>query len=65
VKLDKKLLLLLIILKFWLHHNVSKTLQKQDQFMSVVTKIGIQIHAKLGDEIWTVQIPVFFLVVEL
>jgi hypothetical protein len=26
--------------------------------MSVATKVGIQINAKLGGEIWSVQIPV-------
>ncbi len=26
--------------------------------MSVATKVGIQINAKLGGEIWAVQIPV-------
>jgi len=42
---------------------LSKTLQKQGQLMSVATKVGIQINAKLGGEIWAVQIPVclFFL----
>jgi hypothetical protein len=37
---------------------LSKTLQKPGQLMSVATKVGIQINAKLGGEIWTVQIPV-------
>ncbi len=37
---------------------LSKTLQKQGQLMSVATKVGIQINAKLGGEIWAVQIPV-------
>jgi aubergine-like protein len=37
---------------------LSKTLQKQGQLMSVATKVGIQINAKLGGEIWSVQIPV-------
>jgi aubergine-like protein len=36
---------------------LSKTLQKQGQLMSVATKVGIQINAKLGGEIWSVQIP--------
>ncbi|CAF4530190.1 unnamed protein product, partial [Rotaria magnacalcarata] len=36
---------------------LSKTLQKQGQLMSVATKVGIQINAKLGGEIWAVQIP--------
>ena len=39
---------------------LSKTLQKQGQLMSVATKVGIQINAKLGGEIWSVQIPVGF-----
>jgi aubergine-like protein len=39
---------------------VSKTLQKQGQLMSDATKVGIQINAKLGGEIWAVQIPVRF-----
>jgi aubergine-like protein len=41
-----------------------KTLNKRGQLMSVATKIGIQISAKLGGEIWSVSIPVrknFFL----
>lgn len=37
---------------------VSRTLQKPGQLMSVATKVGIQINAKLGGEIWSVQIPV-------
>jgi hypothetical protein len=37
---------------------LTKTLQKQGQLMSVATKVGIQINAKLGGEIWSVQIPV-------
>lgn len=35
-----------------------KTLSRQGQLMSVATKIGIQISAKLGGEIWSVPIPV-------
>lgn len=35
-----------------------KTLNKQGQLMSVATKIGIQMSAKLGGEIWSVPIPV-------
>ena len=35
-----------------------KTLSKRGQLMSVATKIGIQISAKLGGEIWSVPIPV-------
>jgi aubergine len=35
-----------------------KTLNKRGQLMSVATKIGIQISAKLGGEIWSVPIPV-------
>ena len=35
-----------------------KTLRKSGQLMSVATKIGIQISAKLGGEIWSVPIPV-------
>ena len=35
-----------------------KTLTKRGQLMSVATKIGIQISAKLGGEIWSVPIPV-------
>ena len=37
---------------------LSKTLQRPGQLMSVATKVGIQINAKLGGEIWSVQIPV-------
>jgi hypothetical protein len=37
---------------------LSKTLQKPGQLMSVATKVGIQINAKLSGEIWTVQISV-------
>ncbi len=37
---------------------LSKTLQKRGQLMSVATKVGIQINAKLGGEIWSVEIPV-------
>lgn len=37
---------------------LSKTLQKPGQLMSVATKVGIQINAKLGGEIWGVAIPV-------
>lgn len=43
---------------------LSKTLKKQDQLISIATKICIHINAKLGEEIWAVQIPVcsfFFL----
>ncbi|CAF3687711.1 unnamed protein product [Rotaria socialis] len=36
---------------------LSKTLQKPGQLMSVATKVGIEINAKLGGEIWAVQIP--------
>ena len=32
--------------------------------MSVATKIGIQINAKLGGEIWAVQIPVCFIFIK-
>lgn len=35
-----------------------KTLTKRGQLMSVATKIGIQMSAKLGGEIWSVPIPV-------
>ena len=34
-----------------------KTLTRQNQLMSVATKIGMQINAKLGGELWSVQIP--------
>jgi aubergine-like protein len=44
---------------------LSKTLQKQGQLMSVATKVGIQINAKLGGEIWAVQIPVCLFVFSL
>ena len=37
---------------------LSRRLQKPGQLMSVATKVGIQINAKLGGEIWSVQIPV-------
>jgi hypothetical protein len=36
----------------------TKILQKQGQLISVATKVDIQINAKLGDEICSVQIPV-------
>ncbi|CAF5042242.1 unnamed protein product, partial [Rotaria socialis] len=36
---------------------LSKTLQKPGQLMSVATKVCIEINAKLGGEIWAVQIP--------
>ncbi|CAF3792734.1 unnamed protein product [Rotaria magnacalcarata] len=36
---------------------VTRTLKRQNQLMSVATKIGIQINAKLGGEVWGVQIP--------
>jgi aubergine-like protein len=34
-----------------------KTLTRRNQLMSVATKIGIQINAKLGGEVWGVHIP--------
>lgn len=37
---------------------LAKTLQRTGQLMSVATKVGIQINAKLGGEIWAVSIPV-------
>ena len=37
---------------------LAKTISKKNQLMSVATKIGIQINAKLGGEIWGVTIPV-------
>ena len=36
---------------------LTSTLARQNQLMSVATKIGIQINAKLGGEIWHVDIP--------
>lgn len=36
---------------------LANTLERQNQMMSVATKIGIQINAKLGGEIWGVDIP--------
>ncbi|CAF4140900.1 unnamed protein product [Rotaria sp. Silwood2] len=36
---------------------LTKTLSRRNQLMSVATKIGIQINAKLGGEVWGVQIP--------
>ncbi|CAF1184445.1 unnamed protein product [Adineta steineri] len=36
---------------------LTKTLTRRNQLMSVATKIGIQINAKLGGEVWGVQIP--------
>ena len=36
---------------------VMRTLVRRNQLMSVATKIGIQINAKLGGEIWGVHIP--------
>jgi aubergine-like protein len=37
---------------------LAKTISKKNQLMSVATKIGIQLNAKLGGEIWGVTIPV-------
>lgn len=34
-----------------------KTLLRQNQLISVATKIGLQVNAKLGGEIWAVDIP--------
>ena len=34
-----------------------KTLSRQNQLISVATKIGLQINAKLGGEIWALDIP--------
>jgi len=36
---------------------LTKTISKKGQLMSVATKIGIQISAKLGGQIWGVRIP--------
>lgn len=36
---------------------LARTLGRSNQLMSVATKIGIQINAKLGGEIWGVQVP--------
>ncbi|CAF1424094.1 unnamed protein product [Rotaria magnacalcarata] len=36
---------------------LAKTISKKNQLMSVATKIGIQLNAKLGGEIWGVTIP--------
>lgn len=36
---------------------VLRTLTRNNQLMSVATKIGIQINAKLGGEVWGIQIP--------
>jgi aubergine-like protein len=36
---------------------LTKTLTRRNQLMSIATKIGIQINAKLGGEIWGVHIP--------
>ncbi len=36
---------------------LKKTLTRRNQLMSVATKIGIQINAKLGGEVWGVLIP--------
>jgi aubergine-like protein len=36
---------------------LTKTLTRRNQLMSVATKIGIQINAKLGGEVWGIQIP--------
>ena len=44
--------------KYSLQMVLLKTLNKRNQLMSVATKIGIQISAKLGGEIWSVPIPV-------
>lgn len=38
---------------------LAKTVSKKNQLMSVATKIGIQLNAKLGGEIWGVTIPVY------
>ena len=37
---------------------LAKTISRKNQLMSVATKIGIQLNAKLGGEIWGVTIPV-------
>ena len=37
---------------------VSRTLQKN--IMSVSTKIAMQLNAKLGGELWAVEIPVSY-----
>ena len=36
---------------------LTRTLSRHTQIISVATKIGIQINAKLGGEIWGVHIP--------
>ncbi len=36
---------------------LTRTLTRRNQLMSVATKIGIQINAKLGGEVWGIQIP--------
>ncbi|CAF0742824.1 unnamed protein product [Didymodactylos carnosus] len=36
---------------------LTKTISRRQQLMSVATKIGIQLNAKLGGEIWGVAIP--------
>ena len=37
---------------------VARTLSKQQQLMSVATKIAIQMNCKLGGEAWALEIPV-------
>lgn len=34
-----------------------KTISRQNQFISVTVKLGIQMNAKIGGEIWQVHIP--------
>ena len=44
---------------------LAKTISKKNQLMSVATKIGIQLNAKLGGEIWGVTIPVSEIIIGL
>jgi aubergine-like protein len=39
---------------------MQKTLQNEKNFVSVLTKVAIQMNAKMGGEIWGVTIPVGF-----
>ena len=42
---------------------LTRTLLRKNQLKSVATKIGIQINAKLGGEVWAVDIPISTLMV--
>lgn len=42
---------------------ISKTISKPDKMRSIVQKIALQLNAKLGGELWAVEIPVSSLMV--